>query len=80
MKFGLEEAQPTERWVSATLDLIARYDGTFYDAAYYAVALVYGGVFVTSDLQYIERAGKDGAIMSLGHWQPPVAHAKRRRR
>jgi predicted nucleic acid-binding protein len=80
MKFGLEEARPTERWLANTLDLIARYGGTFYDAAYHAVALVNGGVFVTSDLQYIARTGKDVGIMLLAHWQPPEARAKRRRR
>jgi predicted nucleic acid-binding protein len=80
MKFGLEEAHPTERWVTATLELIARYGGTFYDAAYHAVALVHGGLFVTSDLQYLERTGTDSAIMPLAHWQPPDAHAKQRGR
>jgi predicted nucleic acid-binding protein len=80
MKFGLEEAPPTERWVTATLELIARYGGTYYDAAYHGVALVHGGVFVTSDLQYIERTKKDGAIISLAHWQPPDARPKQRGR
>jgi predicted nucleic acid-binding protein len=79
-KFGLEEAQPTERWLTATLDLIARYGGTFHDAAYHAVALVYGGVFVTSDSQYIARTVTDGGIMLLADWQPAAAHAKRRGR
>lgn len=78
MKFGLAEAPPSDRWVTATLDLIARYGGTFYDATYHAVAFFNGGVFVTSDRQYIERTGDNDAIMSLAHWQPPEAHPKRR--
>ncbi|HKC17418.1 MAG TPA: type II toxin-antitoxin system VapC family toxin [Steroidobacteraceae bacterium] len=80
MKFGLEEAQLSERWLTATLELITRYGGTFYDAAYHAVALVNGGVFITSDLKYIDKTTGDSAIVSLPLWRPPYARARPRGR
>ncbi len=80
LKFGLEEMHPSERWLTTALGLTARCGVTFYDAAYHAVSLVHGGVFVTGDSRYVTLAGKGGAIISLSDWQPPEPTAKRRRR
>jgi predicted nucleic acid-binding protein len=80
VKFGLQEAQPSERWLATVLDLTSRYDTTFYDAAYHATALVHGGVLVTADSRSIKLAQKQGAIISLTDWQPPEPRAKRRSR
>ena len=80
MRFGLEEVQPSERWLSAALEITARCEATFYDAAYHAVALVHGGVFVTADSRYVTLARKLGAVMALRDWQPPEPGRKRRGR
>jgi predicted nucleic acid-binding protein len=78
MRFGLEEARPSERWLAAALDLTSRYGTTFYDAAYHATALVHGGVLVTADSRYFTLAQNQGAIISLGDWQSPERKTKRR--
>jgi len=78
MKFGLEEAPSSERWLTTVLALTARYGATFYDAAYHAVALVYGGVFVTADTSYVTRVQKEGAIVSLSEWHSPKSETKHR--
>lgn len=69
MKFGLEEAQPDASWLSQVLDLTRSYDVSFYDAAYHALALVRGGLFVTADRRYAKRAGEAGAVMFIGDWK-----------
>lgn len=78
MKFGLEEAPSSERWLATVLALTARYGETFYDAAYQAVALVYGGVFVTADTSYVTLVQKEGAIVSLSEWHSPNSETKHR--
>lgn len=80
LKFGLEEAPTSSRWLAQTLELIQLYAVTFYDAAYHATALVQGGVFVTADTRYVGRASPHGAIMSLHEWMPPHQSSPKRRR
>jgi predicted nucleic acid-binding protein len=79
MKFGLDEALPTPMWLAKTLELTSRHDVSFYEAAYHALALIHGGLFVTADTRYVNRVTKSGAVTALSDWQPPPAPSTRRR-
>ena len=67
--FGLTEARLDLRWRTQALSLSTTYEVAFYDAAYHAVALVHGGVFVTADERYVGRASKAGGLASLRDWR-----------
>ncbi len=71
IKFGLMESMPSQRWLAKVLELTRRYEVSFCEAAYHAVALVHGGVFVTADAQCVHRAREAGSVISLRDWQPP---------
>jgi predicted nucleic acid-binding protein len=79
LKFGLEEAPTSPRWLAQALELTQRYEVTFYDAAYHATALVQDGVFVTADARYVSRASAHGAVISLSEWMPPHESGPKRR-
>jgi predicted nucleic acid-binding protein len=79
IKFGLEEASPSQLWLAKTLELTQRYEVSFYDAAYHALALIHKGVFVTADTRYVNRVREAGSVMALGEWRPPVKSPPRRR-
>jgi len=49
--------------------LVASFSVTFYDAAYHALAINRGGVFVTADEKYIGKAGVAGHILHLKDWK-----------
>ena len=53
--FGLTEARLDLRWRTQAVSLAVAYEVAFYDAAYHAVALVHGGVFVTVSPVHRER-------------------------
>jgi predicted nucleic acid-binding protein len=76
MKFGIKEAPPSPPWLAKTLELTGRYEVSFYDAAYHALALIHGGLFVTADAQYVSRVTEPGNVVALSAWQP----SRRRRR
>ena len=44
MKFGLQEVPPSRRWLAKVLELTKRYEVSFYDAAYHALAIIHEGV------------------------------------
>ena len=67
--FGLTEARLDARWRTQTLALAVTYKVAFYDAAYHAVALALGGVFVTADERYVRRAASAGNVSSLQVWR-----------
>ena len=67
--FGLTEAKLDARWRTRAVSLSVTYGVAFYDAAYHAVALALGGVFVTADERYVRRASEVGGISSLRLWQ-----------
>lgn len=69
--FGLTEARLDSRWRSRAVSLSVTYGVAFYDAAYHAVALGLGGVFVTADERYVRHASKAGGISSLRQWRMP---------
>ncbi len=51
------------------MSLSVKYGVTFHDAAYHAVALGLGGVFVTADERYVRRAAAAGGVSSLRLWR-----------
>ena len=79
MKFGLEEASPSQPWVAKSLELTQRYEVSFYDAAYHALALIHKGVFVTADRRYVNRVREAGSVIALGEWCPPLKSPPRGR-
>lgn len=80
VKFGLEEASPSQPWLAKTLELTRRYDVSFYDAAYHALAFIHKGVFVTADSRYVNRVTEAGSVIALSEWQPPLLPPPRRRK
>lgn len=80
MKFGLKEASPSQSWLAKTLELTRRYEVSFYDAAYHALALVHNGLFVTADSRYVNRVTEPGSLVVLSEWQPPLTQGPRRRK
>jgi predicted nucleic acid-binding protein len=79
MKFRLEEAPPSPAWLAKTLELTNRYEVSFYDATYHALALLHKGLFVTADTRYVNRVTESGCVVALNEWQPPKPPASRRR-
>lgn len=69
LSFGLDEAPWTQPWLVQAIELTSSFKVTFYDAAYHALAIVERGVFVTADLQYLNKAGKAGAVVALQNWK-----------
>ena len=67
--FGLTEARLDLRWRTQAVSLAVAYEVAFYDAAYHAVALVHGGVFVTADERYVARASRAGNVSTLRQWR-----------
>jgi len=57
--------------------LTRRFDVSFYDAAYHAVALLHNGLFVTADTRYVNQVSEPGSVMALSEWQPPRTRASR---
>jgi predicted nucleic acid-binding protein len=78
MKFGLEEALPSEPWLTKILELTRRYEVSFYDAAYHALALIHKGLFVTADSRYVNRVRASGSVIALSEWEPPPTPRPRR--
>ena len=70
MKFGLKEVPPSHRWLARVLELTKRYEVSFYDAAYHALAIIHDGLFVTADTRYVTRVAETGSVVALGDWQP----------
>lgn len=71
--FQLAEARLDSRWRRQTVDLVRKCGVMFYDAAYYALALVHLGVFVTADERYVRRAADAGSLALLRHWKAQVS-------
>jgi predicted nucleic acid-binding protein len=80
MKFGLEEASPSQPWLAKTLELTRGYEVSFYDAAYHALAIIHKGLFVTADSRYVNRVTGPGSVIVLSEWQPPLTPPPRRRK
>ncbi|TLY84711.1 MAG: type II toxin-antitoxin system VapC family toxin [Gammaproteobacteria bacterium] len=72
MKFGLEEAPASHPWLAKTGELTRRFDVSFYDAAYHAVALLHNGLFVAADTRYVNQVSEPGSVMALS--RRPLDH------
>ena len=72
LKFGVEEAPPSQAWLMKTLELTSRYEVSFYDAAYHALALIHKGLFITADGRYADRVREAGSVVTLREWRPPL--------
>ena len=77
--FGLTEARLDPKWRTQAVSLAVTYEVAFYDAAYHAVALALGGVFVTADQRYVRRTSRVGGVSSLRTWRGAGNGAGRRR-
>jgi predicted nucleic acid-binding protein len=62
-----DEADPA-RIGNRAFELFARRGVTFYDAAYHATALEYGGTLVTADQRYVARMLAVGSAVRLRDW------------
>lgn len=80
MKFRLKEASPSEPWLTKILELTRRYEVSFYDAAYHALAVIHKGLFVTTDSRYVNRVKEPGSVIALSEWEPPLKPRPRRRK
>jgi predicted nucleic acid-binding protein len=66
--FGLDEPKWSDPWQQRCLDLVQRYNVTFYDAAYHSLAIVEKGIYITADKQYITKTQAAGSIRHLSDW------------
>jgi len=71
MKLDLEVFPATGRWLELALELTREHGVTFYDAAYHAVAVTGGGVFVTADARYVDKTRAVGHLALLSDWKAP---------
>ncbi len=62
------EEEPPSDFCPRALELMRRFNVTFYDASYHAVALTRGGVFVTADSNYYRKTTAVGHSMRLADW------------
>lgn len=65
IEYRFSEAPMTESLCRRALRLMKRFDVTFYDAVYHAVALEHGGTLVTADAAYRRKARTAGRIVLL---------------
>lgn len=77
VRFGLEEALPTTAWLNKTVELVSRYEVSFYDASYHALAILHKGLFISADKRYVTRTVKSGSVVTLNEWRPPIPSAPR---
>lgn len=64
---GLREEAP-HRSIDTIVRLMREHKVTFYDAAYHALAILHRGTMVTSDRDYVKKAGRAGHVMLLHEW------------
>ena len=66
----MEESKPGS-YLGNIYELTSKYKVTFYDAAYHALAINSGGVFLTSDAAYLRKTQRAGHANSLRGWRIP---------
>ena len=72
LDLNMEECHVRNENLKVTLDFAKRFNVTFYDAAYHAVAVVKKGMFITADRKYFSKTKSAGNIVLLRHWVPDV--------
>lgn len=70
MNLNMEECGIQQNLLESTLDLVRRFNVTFYDASYHAIALQHEGVFVTADRKYFSKTEAVGSVCLLQNWAP----------
>jgi len=65
LDYEFEEADIGPETCRLALDMMASAKASFYDAAYHAVAIASGAVFITADAQYFKKASARGHIKLL---------------
>lgn len=65
LDFDFEEKAVNKGVISEIIRLVQGYKVTFYDAAYHALAISEGGVFVTADVKYIQRVQGEKSVTLL---------------
>ena len=71
MKLDLEVSPASGRWLDIALELTRENGVTFSDAAYHAVAVMGGGIFVTADARYVDKTRAVGHLALLSDWKAP---------
>jgi len=69
----MENLSPDKAMQTVIIQLVSRFQVTFYDAAYHALAIKQNGVFVTADAKYIQKSASAGHIMHLKDWTGSTA-------
>lgn len=67
--FGLQECAPNPALEQRILWLTSKFNVTFYDAAYHALAIVLEGVFVTADEKYLQTVSGEAHTRHLKDWR-----------
>ncbi len=67
-KLGMREIHPADAMIRQILELASRHKVTFYDAAYHALAISQGGVFVTADEKYLQAIGDQPNARHIKDW------------
>ena len=67
-KLGMREIHPDDAMIRHILELASRHKVTFYDAAYHALAIKQGGVFVTADEKYLQAIGDEPNARHIKDW------------
>lgn len=65
LDYEFEEADFGAQICRLALDLMTSSNVSFYDAAYHAVAIHLGAVFITADAQYFKKASVSGHVRLL---------------
>jgi len=68
INMDMESPPPDQATQTATVQLVSRFQVTFYDAAYHALAIKQNGVFVTADEKYLQKVASVGHILHLKDW------------
>lgn len=68
---GVRTAELGPAGRALALELVAAHRVGFYDAAYHALALQFGGDFITADRRYHDKAVTRGQVKLLSEWQRP---------
>ncbi len=67
--YGFSEFDMTYELCKETLGLMKKYNVTFYDAVYHAVAILKNGLLVTADDTYYRKVRESGNIIRLRDWK-----------
>jgi predicted nucleic acid-binding protein len=67
--YNFMECETTLELCRETFKLMERYDVTFYDAVYHAVAMLKDGILLTADEVYCKKVSGMTNVVGLADWQ-----------